>query len=52
MVWQKPAPSPTRFCGATKLVLSKESDEVTKKETGVIEKQIQKLVPSVVKDII
>jgi hypothetical protein len=50
IIWQNPAPSSTRFCRAIKFVFTKESDEVTKKETGEIERQIEKLVPTVVKD--
>jgi hypothetical protein len=50
IIWQNPAPSSARFCRAIKFVFTKESDEVTKNETGEIQKQIQKLVPTAVKD--
>jgi hypothetical protein len=50
IIWQNPAPSSTRFCRAIKFVFTKESVEVTKKENGEIERQIEKLVPTVVKD--
>jgi hypothetical protein len=46
----EPSPFVYTLCRAIKFVFTKESDEVTKNETGEIQKQIQKLVPTAVKD--
>lgn len=44
ILWQNPRPSSTRFCRPIKLMFRQETDQLTKQECDIIQRQIDQLV--------
>lgn len=48
IVWQNPLPASTKYCRPIKLILKKESPELTKTEVNNIKSQIEVLTPTMI----